>query len=154
MTEGKRPGGLTALAVINFLGCVGGGLTAGGNLAMPALLNFAAKKAKDDELARIEAARQAIADLGVLWFVMAGLQFVAALLMLLSGIGYLKQKRILGRKLGNCWAVLAAAVAIFLAIQPPELPNGGFTLGTILGLLYPVLTLFLLNTTFKEDFVH
>jgi hypothetical protein len=32
--------------------------------------------------------------------------------------------------------------------------GGGFNLGTILGLVYPVITLFLLNTTFKEDFVN
>ena len=31
--------------------------------------------------------------------------------------------------------------------------GGGFNIGTIIGLVYPLLTLALLNTTFKDDFV-
>jgi len=32
--------------------------------------------------------------------------------------------------------------------------GGGFNLGTVIGLIYPVLTLILVNTTFREDLVN
>jgi len=32
----------------------------------------------------------------------------------------------------------------------PEL-GGGFNIGTIIGLIYPIVTLVLINTTFKDD---
>jgi hypothetical protein len=35
----------------------------------------------------------------------------------------------------------------------PENIGGGTSIMTILGLVYPVLTLVLLNTTFKHDFI-
>jgi len=75
---------------------------------------------------------------------------VRVALMIASGVGYLKQKKFLGRTLGNTYGVLAIADTIIgLALL-----HGAFSFWTIIGLVYPVLTLALLNTTFKDDFVN
>ena len=49
--------------------------------------------------------------------------------------------------LHNCIAGVLGAM-----ITPSEL-GGGFSIGTIIGLVYPVLTLYFLNLTFKDDLV-
>lgn len=154
MSEGKRPGGLTALAVLNFvfsginlLGCLG-------MVAMMAFIHLAAEAGGSDD----EGQRQAIEawkQLGVgLFYGLLAMMAATALLLLLSGIGYLQQKKFLGRALGNLNAALSIGSSLVwgLAVQSDEL-GGGFNIGTILGLVYPLLTLVLLNTTFKEDFV-
>lgn len=76
---------------------------------------------------------------------------VTIVLLLISGIGYLKQKKFLGRILGNAYAVVGIIGGMVSGVMlPPEL-EGGFTIGRIIDLIYPVLTLILLNTTFKDD---
>lgn len=137
MTQGKRPGGLTALAVLNF---VFGGLGALALLALFALLG---------------AANHAGADLsnapgaGVI-YVSLLLGAVAVVLMITSGVGYIKQKKFMGRTLGNAYAATSLTnTAIGLAMI-----DSSFGIGTIIGLIYPVLTLILLNTTFREDLLN
>ena len=71
-------------------------------------------------------------------------------LLLASGVGYLGQKRFAGRTLGNVYAVLAVAdTVIGLTVV-----KSGFGITTVIGLIYPLLTLALLNTTFKDDLVN
>lgn len=149
MSEGKRPGGLTALAVFNF---IFGGSNALGVLGMAAMFALMGS-AKVDEESRQQMVR-AWEQVGKGTFLaILALMAVSAVLLIASGIGYLQQKQFLGRTLGNVNAVLGVASSLTLAqLTPPEV-GGGFSLGTILGLIYPVLTLILLNTTFKEDFV-
>jgi len=154
MSEGKRPGGLTALAVLNFVG--GGFLTLAvlGNVGMllghPALLKQAQERG--DEKA-VEAL-QAFADLDKTPFVVTiVLLTLAVALLIVSGVGYLKQRRFLGRILGSAWAGLAILATVYSLLSIKEgAGGGGVTLGVILMLIYPVLTLILLNGTFKEDF--
>jgi hypothetical protein len=137
MAEGKRPGGLTALAVFNF---IFGGLGALAVLAVLALIGAAgAAGAKLGDAAAAPGA-------GVLYLSLF-LGLIAVILMICSGVGYIKQKRFLGRTLGNAYAVtsLINTVVGIVAIK------SGFGIGTIIGLIYPLLTLFLLNTTFKDD---
>jgi hypothetical protein len=38
--------------------------------------------------------------------------------------------------------------------MPAALGGGSFGIGTIIGLIYPVLTLILVNTAFKDDLVN
>lgn len=73
---------------------------------------------------------------------------ITAPLLFLSGRGYFKQRKVQGRWLGNLYAIIAI---------------GGFALGLIywnLGLMnavelvYPMLTLILLNVVFKNDFLY
>lgn len=138
MSDGKRPGGLTALAVLNF---VFGGLGLLGLLAIMAMFKVAETATQD------EAAREVIANTpGMLWLMLL-LGLVTVVLMITSGVGYLGQKRFLGRTLGNAYAILSLiGTAIGIATV-------GFKMGDMIGIVYPVLTLALLNTTFKDDLV-
>jgi hypothetical protein len=140
MSDGKRPGGLTALAVLNF---VFGGLGAIGLLALFALLS-AADQASGGEFTT-EMAKQP--DAGLVWISIL-LSMVSVGLMITSGVGYLGQRRFLGRTLGNAYALVSlVGTAIGTSVS-------GFGIGTVIGLVYPVLTLVLINTTFKDDLVN
>lgn len=137
MTQGKRPGGLTALAVLNF---VFGGLGALGLLALFALLGVA--KGAGAELSSAPGS-------GII-YVSLLLGTVSVILLITSGVGYIKQKAFLGRKLGNLYAVTSLTnTALAIGVM-----QTGVGIGTIIGLIYPVLTLILLNTTFREDLLN
>ena len=149
MNEEKRPGGLTALAVINFI-LSGFGFI--GLLGMAAFFAFIGMMPTDEmqeaQKAQIEAFQNMGASVLVIIF---ALSLVSSVLLLLAGIGYLKQKKFLGRTIGNTYAVISIISSVVSAIMfAPEL-GGGFNFGTIINLIYPVLTLILLNTTFRED---
>lgn len=133
----KRPGGLTALAVLNF---VFGGLGLIGTLGLLTLLE-AADSVSDGQVSNAPGAGSVYLTL------LIGLVSVG--LMIASGVGYLQQKQFLGRTLGNSYAV----VSIGSTVLGLTLLNQDFGIFTIVGLIYPVLTLALLNTTFKEDFI-
>lgn len=155
MASDKRPGGLTALAVINF---ILGGLSLLGAIALAALfplmqyaLEQAGNEIPPDQLAQIEAMNEVGAPL---FLTVACISFVTAVLLIASGVGYLKLKKFLGRTLGNTYAIISVVYAIVTAMLLPVALGGGFNIMSIVGLIYPVLTLILLNTTFKEDFVN
>jgi hypothetical protein len=140
VTQGKRPGGLTALAVINF---ILGGMNLLGTFGLVAMLAMNLP-VHDDESKRF------VADLKAwpLAWLYIGLAGVIAVLLIVSGIGYLKQRRFLGRTLGNVYAVLGLLGAgMFLTAFP-------FRIQSVIEFVYPLLTLFLLNLTFKDDLVH
>jgi hypothetical protein len=142
----KRPGGLTALAVFNF---IFGGLGVLGALALLALVGAA-----DAVISSAEGMEGATVDydgpsIGVIYLSLV-LGLVSAALLITSGVGYIKQKLFLGRKLGNAYACLS----LLNTVIGLALIGGGFGIGTIIGLIYPILTLALLNTTFKEDLVN
>ena len=69
-------------------------------------------------------------------------------MLIVSGIGYLKQRRVMGRGFGNAYGILGVAGNAYAATTM------GFNFGVLLGFLYPVLTLLLINTTFKDDLVN
>ena len=155
MASDKRPGGFTALAVINF---IFGAISLLGAIALAALLplmRFAVEQAGSEmppeQLAQIEAMN----DVGApLFITVACISFVTAVLLIASGVGYLKLKKFLGRTLGNAYAIISVIYAVLSAMLLPVALGGGFNIMAIVGLIYPVLTLILLNTTFKEDFVN
>jgi len=149
MNEGKRPGGLTALAVINFI-FSGWGLI--GLLGLAAFFAFVGKIPTDEMDEAQKAQIEAFQNMGVSVFVFIfALSIISSVLLLLSGIGYLKQKKILGRMMGNTYAVVAIVSNVISGMMfAPEL-GGGFNIGSIIRLIYPVITLILLNTTFKDD---
>jgi len=141
MADGKRPGGLTALAVLNF---VFGGLGALLMLGLVALLSVtsSAVHAAGGELTSAPGA-----GLVYLALLLGGINVI---LLIASGVGYIGQKKFLGRTLGTVYAILSLAGSV---ISLAGL-HTGFGIGTIIGLIYPVLTLVLLNTTFKDDLVN
>jgi len=149
MNEGKRPGGLTALAVINFV-FSGWGLI--GLLGLAAFFAFVGKIPTDEMDEAQKAQIEAFQNMGVSVFVFIFvLSIISSVLLLLSGIGYLKQKKILGRMMGNTYAVVAIVSSVISGMMfAPEL-GGGFNIGHLIGLIYPIITLILLNTTFRDD---
>lgn len=152
MNEEKRPGGLTALAVINFI------LSAVGFLSLLGMVALFAFMGRADTERMTEAQKtqfEAFRNIGVsTWVLIVALSIVSNILLLVSGIGYLKQKKILGRMVGNAYAVLSIVSSVATGFMfAPEI-GGGFNIMTMVGLIYPVVTLILLNTTFRDDFTN
>lgn len=137
----KRHGGLTALAVLNFVfGGIGAIFTllAFGGLA----LIREGIKAAEQAGGKYEGQSMTIA------YVMILLSAIGALLLITSGVGYLKQKRFLGRTLGSLYAVVSlTGTAIGIATV-------GIGVGGVLFAVYPLVTLLLINTSFKNDLVN
>ncbi len=149
MDEGKRPGGLTALAVINFI-FSGWGLL--GLIGLAVGFAFIGAMPTDEMPEEQRAQIEAFQNMGTSVFVMIFvLTIISSVLLLLSGIGYLKQKKVLGRMMGNAYALINIVSSIVTGMMFATEFGGGFNIGTIIGLIYPVLTLILINTTFKDD---
>ncbi len=150
MNEEKRPGGLTALAVINF---IFSGLYLFGLLGWIIIFLVIIGIIPTDQMNEIQKTQmEAFQELGIPVFIfILTLSLISSVLLLLSGIGYLKQKKFLGRNLGNLYAVIDIISSVISGIVLTAETGGGFTIMTMVGLIYPVLTLILLNTTFKED---
>lgn len=155
MNSGTRPGGLTALAVINFvfggLGC----LSALGLIVLMPMLGRISQAGADippEQQAQFEA----LQEVGAGIFISLGvISIISAVLLIVSGIGYLKLRKVLGRMVGNAYGVLGIASTLGRMLWlPAALGGGGFGIGTIIGLIYPVLTLALVNTAFKDDLVN
>jgi len=141
-TGGKRPGGLTALAVLNF---IFGGLGLIGILTLLALLKVADTVVREGT--KGERGLTDHPNAGLVYFLIL-LGLVSSGLLIASGVGYLGQKKILGKGLGTAYGVLAlVSTAIELAAVTKS-----FGIFNIIGLIYPVLTLILLHTVFKDDF--
>jgi len=141
MADGKRPGGLTALAVLNF---VFGGLGAIG-----ALLAFGGLSLIKEAASRAEAAGAKVEQSLGLAYVVVLLTAVGAFLLIASGVGYLKQSKFMGRTLGTVYALVSLGGTALGVIN-----GGGIGVFTIIFSVYPVLTLIMVNTTFKDDLVN
>ena len=151
MEETKRPGVLTALAVINFilafLYIVLNGLAV---LTFLFIDNVPLGNLGEAEVAKIEAMKQL--STGELVF-MFGPPAIAGILLLLAGIGYLKRKKILGWVMGNAYAaVMILHNIISLFLLAPALRGGAVSL--TISLAYPVITLILINFVFKKNLVN
>jgi hypothetical protein len=142
MAEGRRPGGLTALAVINFVFSGLAALFAAGIvMAIVMEKNGGIRNAETGEVLHINVA---------IFILHLCLTIVSVFTLITSGVGYLKQKRVLGRIIGHVYAVcslVGTAVGVLLV-------NETFGLMTIVFMVYPLLTLILVNTTFKDDLVN
>ena len=98
---------------------------------------------------------EAFQNMGLSVFVLIfALSVTSNVLLLISGIGYLKQKKVMGWLVGNAYAILSIVSSIVTGMMFASELGGGFNIGTIIGLIYPVITLILLNTTFKDDLVN
>ncbi len=151
MNDRKRPGGLTALAVINFVLAGLGVISVLGLVAFFALVGEIPTEGMDEtQRAQIEAMENLGTPMLVALVVLTG---VTTILLLASGVGYLKMRRFLGRTLGNVYGLTAIASSVVTGTMFPRELGGGFGLGALIGLIYPLLTLILINTTFKEDLV-
>lgn len=154
MSEGKRPGGLTALGVLNIILGVLSLLSSAASFAIISVIAEGGSAELDEAAAELKPMLDAVEQMGqgtfIAWTVFGVL---TALLLVVAGIGYLQQKRFLGRTLGNAYAVLAIiAAGIGAATAPAEL-GGGFGIGTITGLVYPLVTLYCVNVVFRDELV-
>jgi hypothetical protein len=76
---------------------------------------------------------------------------LASVLLIVSGFGYLRQKRVLGRGLAHAYVIASlVTVAAGLCLAGP-----GSMIGLMLipGLTYPVITLVMLNRSLRKYFV-
>ena len=143
MSQGTRPGGLTALAWINFVLAANAAM---GTLYIVSLLTVPLKHLETNAqtLKLAETLRDNLVHSGIL----IGLTLVAGVLLLLSGLGYLAMKRFKGRVLGSAYACVDL---ITLVVGLTLLPFG---IQHMVSVIYPAITLILLNTTFKDDLVN
>ena len=152
-----RPGGLTALAVFNLflsLGYIG---------SIFSLLNPQEVQLEKEEYETPEGETKDITirkmvdvevsdeDRGQLNLV-AILSGVTGVLVLIAGIGYFRQSRRFGYLGGNAGAI-SGLLATGMTVRLPDKLGGGVTLDIIHTVFYFVLTLVLLNTVFRRDFV-
>ncbi len=152
MEEKDRPGGLTALAVINFI------FAAFGLIGIPML--FVSKlfisNIPLDQLTEAQAAQlSAFQNMSAATLALiVGWRTIALLLLLLAGIGYLKQKKVMGRFLGSAYGILAVIFTLLSTLMFSGAFGQNFGIGTIIGLIYPVLTLLLLNFVYQDDLIY
>ena len=142
MAEGKRPYGLTALAVLNFVFV---GFVAVGAQALWARYSLV-PSTPDVAITAYSLTQQD----GPMILIAAILMLVSMTLLIVSGIGYIGQKKILGQRVGSIYGMIGIAGTVLVLL----VAKTGFGIETIIGLTYPILTLVLLNTTFKDDFVN
>ena len=136
----KRPGGLTALAVLNFV--------FGGIGAIASLIGFGG-------LAVIRHAIEAAKEGGLKYtgqslsmaYAVVALTALGAFLLIVSGVGYLKQSRFAGRTLGNTYALVSLGGTVLGAVT-----GGGIGALGVIFCIYPLITLVLLNSSFKSAF--
>lgn len=134
-----RPGGLTALAVFNFI--------IGGWNAIRLLLVMVALGTTLPH--RGDAPMPPHSLLYAQLFYLLG----DAALLIASGVGYLKLKRVLGRWIGTAdalWSIAFFGVALSIT-RSAGFP---FSLSSLTMLVYPGVTLVLLNVVFRENLVN
>ncbi len=135
MSESTRPGGLIALAILNFLFGAIGFLVVSSRVLSLAM--------KEQVIAQDPRMEVIIHDITVTSIIFGT---VLTVLLIVSGVGYLKQKRKLGYLLGNLTSVIWMGYII--------LTTSGFNIMSSALFLFPVLTLMMLNVMFKEDFIN
>lgn len=131
-----RPSGLTALAVFNFIIAGFYGLSVLGLLVL--LANPDKRQPGLTETYLYVNLLYAIVDTG---------------LLITAGIGYLKLKKILGRWLGNVEAAFGLAFFAFALGYSLSLGQP-FMFSSLKSLIYPGITLILLNVVFRENLVN
>ena len=152
MEEKDRPGGLTALAVINFIFAA---LSLLGIFA-PFITRILISSMPMDQMNDAQVAQlTAIQNMsGLTLAVITCMGVILFLLLLLSGIGYLKQKKVMGRILGSSYGALSIINTVMSTVIFSGALGRSFGIGAIIGLIYPVLTLLLLNFIYQDDLIY
>jgi len=139
---------LTALAVLNF---VFAGLSALSLLGAVAVVAFSGALKEAAETPEDRQVFEALENMNMgLWVLILVSGAIALVLLIVSGVGYLKMRK-WGRSTGNLYAITAIVSGALGAVITPSELGGGFSISTIIGLIYPVLTLYFLNVSFKDD---
>jgi hypothetical protein len=183
-----RPGGLTALAIINFVVALLQIMEGAGELMMPVLLPMAVQQAEKEAEAESRAASRAAAETmasgtpsaesrprdrnakkkleqlkagiakanehRVLIMLAGAIAVFFGVILALSGIGYLKLKKFLGKTLGTVYAVLEIVWGVVVVSYVSGALGEDFTIWGVISFIYPVVTLVCLQVIFKHDFVN
>jgi hypothetical protein len=152
MDEQDRPGGLTALAVINFIFAAISAL----GILMTFISRSLISSMPMDQMSEAQIAQLTVVQnmSGTTLAIIACVSTISFLLLLFSGIGYLKQKKVMGRVLGSSYGVLSIIYSIISTMIFSGAFGKSFGIMAIIGLIYPVLTLILLNTVYKDDLIY
>lgn len=154
--QGTRPGGLTALGVISIIWSAISFFGVLGTVILISVGNFMPKPAEGasaEEVEKLEKVRAQM-DLFLEWDWLVAHTILSALcvvMLFIAAIGYFKMKRVLGRYMGNAYALLSLFLVALSSFSAPKMSGSDF--GLILGLVLPVLTLLLVNVTFKDDLI-
>jgi len=155
--EAARPTGLTVLAVMNFIFGAGAIMSAISSVLMLPFMGKDGSLSKMiEDTKNVEGAPEwAVKMLDFsseiltteAMIVGAVLSLITGPLLLISGVGYLRQEKVKGWRVGNIYAVVGLVGVILGYIF--------WNLGmlNLLEFIYPVFTLVLLNSVFKNDFV-
>ena len=155
---GDRPGGLTALAVINIIFSILLIFIMIGRIVEYVQIRSWETNSQGIEFqenvrfrnVRIDAMKETGATTYIGLSVSTG---VLGVFMFLSAIGYFKQKRYLGYIGGNFAAFFSIIFIILTITTLPRILGGGVNMHYLLVLFYSGLTLFLVNVTFRQDLV-
>jgi hypothetical protein len=150
----RRPPVVTLLALCNFIlaGMFGIGLVAYfGRMRLLPLIEANASSLSATELRQGEA----ILSLGVTPYYGLGIvMMILTVLLIVSGIGYLYLKKFEGRVLGNVAMLVSIVSALAVTFWVPKVLDGGINGFSSINLTFPLLTLFLLNRTYKDQLVN
>jgi hypothetical protein len=144
--EEKRSGGLIALAVLNF---VFAGFSA--LFLMAVFLFFDIMQAVVDTTADAikQPSASILANMPIELWIMLFLALSTIVLLIVSGLGYLGQKKITGYIFGTLYGLVGCAIPIWSVVGLGE----QIEWFTITLSIYPILTLVLLNATFRRNLV-
>jgi len=76
-------------------------------------------------------------------------EILCAILLAISAVGYLRLQRVAGRYVGSLYGV----VAVLFFIVEHHISHQPLGITGLIALIYPVLTLIYVNTTFRNDLV-
>jgi hypothetical protein len=139
MDETKRPVGLIAMAVVNFLF----GVIA--ILGVLAVYGFTKADLFGDG-----ADRSFRESAGTTTYVVLATGALIAVLLLASGAGYLARKKFLGRFLGNAYGVVSIVTVVAIVGVKGTLPDI-VALFALVFTAYPIATLVLINSRYKRS---
>ena len=149
MENSKRPGGITFFAIVNFIVALISIVLAGLFVLSVAFIGqVPVENMTEAQRASVELLKNM--PVGAIIFTISK-GVLGGILLILAGIGYLKQKKVLGYIIGN---VYAAAMIIYTVVSPFILGAAGNrgVISYILALLYPVVTLIVLNFIYSKKF--
>jgi hypothetical protein len=156
LAASDRPGGLTALTVLNGFFALGVGGT-----AIQHFMTSYDLMAVDEEGIRGRRWRrrylESLMDEGLTAWdlqILSLIGLVATLLLLVSIWGMLKRSNVIGRWLGTLGAVALAAFYLLSINWLPDTILRGSGLSIARQLFYPFFLLFMLHVIFRRDFIH